>query len=379
MNETIEQILADIATAGNMRAIPEADMAGGVDFSSNDYLGLAARTDLRDGFFSTLRPDEIQMSASASRLLAGRQSAFTAFEGCLKEAYAGREALLFNSGYHANTGITSAFAGSGYYILADKLVHASIIDGIRLSGLPFARFRHNDYGHLARLAEKTSKDGYKLIIIAESVYSMDGDRADIDALAEIKRRYQDSILYIDEAHAVGVEGPGGLGLCMASSSYDDIDIIVGTLGKALASTGAYAILKSPLRSFMVNKARSLIFSTALPPLCVKWSQYIFERCLGMEAEREQLRRLSQTLADELLTIGGQGYVSHIQGVICGTPQRAVQLSHKLAEEGFTVLPIRTPTVPPGTDRLRLSLSANITPAQISSLGNALRKLYENNG
>lgn len=375
MKQTIEKILADIAAAGNMRSIPTADFAGATDFSSNDYLGLAARADLREEFMAQLRPEDMQMSASASRLLAGRQSQFSDFEKCLSAAYDGREALIFNSGYHANTGLISAFAGTNAYILADKLVHASIIDGIKLSGLPFARFRHNDYEHLARLAQKASAEGHSLIIVAESVYSMDGDRADIDALAEVKRRYEGSLLYVDEAHGVGVEGPGGLGLCKASGSYEEVDIIMGTLGKALASVGAYAILKAPLRSYMVNRARSLIFSTALPPLCIRWSRYIFCRSLEMDGERQTVRALARRLADELKTIGGSGYESHIQGVMCGNPERAVALSKELAAQGFIVLPIRTPTVPPGTDRLRLSLSASLRPEEIHALGDALRKHF----
>lgn len=374
MKQTIENVLASLTQTGNLRSIPTTDFpASTVDFSSNDYLGLAGRHDLRDDFFGKLNPMHMQMSASASRLLAGRQSAFSGFETFLEEVYDGREALLFNSGYHANTGLIGAFAGTDAYILADKLVHASIIDGIKLSGLPFARFRHNDISHLAKLAQKVSTEGRKLIIIAESVYSMDGDRADIEAIAEIKRQHEGALLYVDEAHAVGVEGPGGLGLCKASPAYEDVDIIVGTLGKALASSGAYAILKTPLRSFMINRSRSLIFSTALPPLCVLWSQYVFTKCLGMDSERARLRSLSRLLASELSHVGGNGYMSHIQAVICGDPKRAVQLSSLLSEDGFTVLPIRTPTVPPGTDRLRLSLSTAITPAQISELGACLKK------
>lgn len=376
MNQIIDGILEDIETAGNMRSIPRNCDGNLIDLSSNDYLGLSVRDDLRDEFFGSINRDELCMSASASRLLAGRQSAFSSFEDTLAESYgAKRKALLFNSGYHANTGMVSAFAGiSNAYILADRLVHASIIDGIKLSGLPFARFRHNDLAHLDILASKAYAGGKKLIIIAESVYSMDGDYADIDGLAAIKKRYPGSLLYIDEAHAVGVEGPGGLGLCKASKNFEKVDILMGTLGKALASTGAYAITSDMMRSFMVNKARSLIFSTALPPLCVRWSEFIFRRSLDMDSERAHLKELGRHLATVLAKVGGNGEAGHIQALICGDPRRAVELSHELADEGFAVLPIRTPTVPAGTDRLRFSLSAALSEADIDRLDKSLKKI-----
>lgn len=377
MKQIIDSTLDAIAANGNLRRIPRAsELKAGTDFSSNDYLGLSARNDIREAFLAALSVGNFEMSSSASRLLSQRQKDFDSFENTLAEAY-GRKALVFNSGYHANTGLISAFASTGAFILADKLVHASIIDGIKLSGLPFARFRHNDLAHLDRLAAKAFADGRLLIIVAESVYSMDGDKADIDGLAEVKNRYPGSLLYIDEAHAVGVEGPAGLGLCKASRAYDSVDIIVGTLGKALASSGAFAILSSQLREFMVNKSRSLIFSTAIPPLCVRWSEYMFRRALEMDYERAHLRGLGRLLAQSLSKFGGTGATAHIQPLLTGTPQRAVRISRALSDEGFAVLPIRTPTVPPGTDRLRFSLSATLTADDIGRLDNALSRILPN--
>ena len=177
MNRIIDETLARTADAGNFRQIPDDCCdASRLDLSSNDYLGLGAQTTLQEEFLKTVDFDRMQFTASASRLLARRQSEFCLLESTLAQSYS-RPALLFNSGYHANTGLVSAFSGLPFYILADKLVHASIIDGIRLSGLPFARFRHNDFAHLARLADKANAEGKKLIIIAESVYSMVGAHA----------------------------------------------------------------------------------------------------------------------------------------------------------------------------------------------------------
>lgn len=202
---------------------------------------------------------------------------------------------------------------------------------------------------------------------------MDGDSSDIDALVDIKKRYPGSLLYIDEAHGVGVEGPVGLGLCKASPNFENVDIIIGTLGKALASSGAFAICSPTLRNFLINKSRSLIFSTAIAPINVLWSHFTFTHALGMDTERQHLKVLGEALANELKTVGGSSQAGHIQPLIVGEPRRAVELSGKLREEGFDVLPIRTPTVPHGTDRLRFSLSAALNLDEIARLGSVLHK------
>ncbi len=248
-------------------------------------------------------------------------------------------------------------------------MHASIIDGIKLSGAPFERFRHNDMRHLALLAEKISSQGRKLLIIVESVYSMDGDRAPLREIAEIKRKHDGALLYVDEAHAVGVEGPGGLGLVMAMGDQAaDVDVIVGTLGKALGSTGAFAIMDDTFRSWAINRARSFIFSTALPPVTAQWSKFVFEKSLGMDSERSHLKALGNALGRTLRN----GSNSHIQPYMLGNPHAAVEMSKALASDGFDVLPIRTPTVPPGTDRLRLSLSAALSIDDVEALGRAIK-------
>lgn len=360
----IEQTLQDLKASGNLRRIPEEAVSGIVDLSSNDYLGIAEDTQLREDFFAKCSPRDLLMSSSASRLLGACQAPYSAFEHHLASDYGhGRSALLFNSGYHANTGLVSALADKSTLILADRLVHASIIDGIKLSGAPFARFAHNDYEHLQRLLETKGRDYTNVLIIVESVYSMDGDIADIARIADIKKMHPGALLYVDEAHAVGVLGPGGLGETARLELIPEVDIIVGTLGKALASMGAFAILSPSMREFMVNKARSLIFSTALPPAQILWSQHVWEYMLGADSLREKLTNLTRLLAD---AIPG-GKPSHIRPLIVGDANKAVELSHKLLESGFKVLPIRTPTVPPGTERLRFSLSASIEPEKLKSL------------
>lgn len=371
----IEQTLASLRESGNYRAIPGDAACGMVDLTSNDYLGIANRRDLQEEFFATHDAASLLMTASASRLLAGIQAPYTFLENTLADTYGhDLKALLFNSGYHANVGMIQALAGKNTCILADKLVHASIIDGIRLSGASFERFRHNDYSHLERLAHKASAEGREILIVAESVYSMDGDRADIDALVRVKRENPGAILYVDEAHGVGVEGPAGLGLVQEIEIPREVDIVVGTFGKALASAGAYGIMSYMMKQYMVNRCRSLIFSTALPPANMMWTEFIFKKMMDMDSERARLRENAILMRDTLAGIGYTVKASHIVPLHVGDPRLAVELSQKLRAEGFNVLPIRTPTVPPGTDRLRISLSAGLSADEIVHFVEALAKV-----
>lgn len=371
-NETIESL----RHSGNLRRIP-ADMLaddGSIDLSSNDYLGLGVRTELQEQFMAERDNRMSPMTSSASRLLATRQNDYGDLETFLGRLY-DRPALLFNSGYHANTGMISSLAAGKSIIVADKLVHASIIDGIVLSKSEFTRFPHNDFDRLERILAKESPLHERVIVAVESVYSMDGDRADINRLTELKRHYPNVLLYVDEAHGVGVEGPHGLGLSIASSGYGDIDVIVGTFGKAYASSGAFCVTSPSIREYLVNRARSFIFSTAIPPITARWTKFMIEQSLGMDAERTRLAALGNRLHEILSVLPGKnGVASHIQPYITGSAESAVTLSEKLLKEGFKVLPIRTPTVPPGTDRLRISLSAALTADDIESLGNALTRL-----
>jgi len=364
----IDKTLQELEATGNLRRIPTEAESGVIDLSSNDYLGLAQDVALLDDFFSKTPVSSLLMSSSASRLLGACQAPYSAFERQLAEDYGhGRAALLFNSGYHANTGIVSALADKSTLIVADKLVHASIIDGIKLSGAPFVRFAHNDYSHLQRILETKARDYATVLIIVESVYSMDGDMADLSRIAELKKLHPSAMLYVDEAHAVGIIGPGGLGESAQLNLIPEVDVIIGTLGKALASMGAYAILSPDMREFMINRARSLIFSTALPPAQILWSHYVWCHALGADTLRDRLKQLARILAD--IIPGGEP--SHIRPLIVGDPNKAIMLSQKLINGGYKVLPIRTPTVPAGTERLRFSLSASIEPQQLSNLKNIL--------
>lgn len=379
--KTIEKTLQQLGDSGNLRAIPHDTAAAGedvLDLTSNDYLGIAEDVELRRRFLEDTDVENFMLTASASRLLATHQYWFDELEALLTELY-GKPALLFNSGYHANTGMIAALGDKNTLILADRLVHASIIDGMRLSGARFMRYAHNDYGHLETLIRKFGGEYARVLIVSESVFSMDGDRSDLAALVKCKRLHPNALLYIDEAHAVGVCGPRGLGL--AVPYLDDVDILVGTLGKALASQGAYAILSETLREYMVNTARSLIFSTALPPLSARWSAYVIRRSVDMEDSR---RRLATICRDVAAAVNASGLTthevapSHIIPIIIGDAARAVGLSKALRQRGVLCLPIRVPTVPPGTERLRLSLNAAITDRDIQHIAEAFAEVAELN-
>ena len=382
MNDIIQNFRHLIAT-GNLREIPKSGFSHRiVDLSSNDYLGIADDRDFIDNFYTSLTPGDFRPTSSASRLLASEQTEYFELEGALGEAY-NRAALLFNSGYHANTGIIQALGNRSTLFIADKLVHASIIDGMNLAiatGAKFMRFRHNDFSHLESLLEKYSTEFKRIVIIAESVYSMDGDMTDLDKLVEIKSLYPHILIYIDEAHSVGTLGYQGLGMARSHPKYDEIDIVVGTFGKALASMGAFAVTSSLLREYLINMARSFIFSTALPPFVARWSLATFEYSLKADNKRHRLKNLNSLLhsiLSEQRSIVKENNIPqninplHIQPLIIGDAQRAVKISRKLQEIGFRVLPIRTPTVPAGTERLRFSLSATLNTEDLTPLRSAL--------
>ncbi len=374
--------LDNLRREGNFREIPRMASGNIIDFSTNDYLGLGSNPDIQAAFFADPASLQVPMTSSAARLLAPRQIEYDNLEVALRLLYSRRRgddtgALLFNSGYHANTGLIPALAsGNGTMILADRLVHASIIDGIILSKAKFARFRHNDTAHLRELLEKHSGEFRNILVIVESVYSMDGDRADIEALLGLRREFPNVALYVDEAHAFGVLGPRGLGLVADSSAPWEVDVVVGTFGKAAASMGAFAITDAATRDYLINSSRSFIFSTALPPMQVAWSRFTLSKLLYGDTQREHLSHL----AGELNRVLRQFSVipieeSHIQPLVIGDPKEAVDLSNRLLTlYGIKALPIRKPTVPAGTERLRFSLSAAMSMDDIAVLDRALRDL-----
>ena len=371
--ENIKAELTDLKARDQYRFLRDS-ASGLLNMSSNDYLGLNSMPELRDEFYRKLKVDPLDedyiLSSSSSRLLTGNHHPYQELEALLSRMYDGRAALVFNSGYHANIGILPALSTKKDLILCDKLNHASIIDGIRLADAQFKRYPHLNYERLAGLLEKSSGEYENIFIITESVFSMDGDLTDLRRIVELKRQYDNVILIVDEAHSVGIFGPGGRGLAAEQGVLEDVDVMVGTFGKAFCSAGAYAIMNDTLREYLINKMRSLIFTTALPPVVVSWSRFILEKSLEPEFDerRRHVLRLGEKLRSGLIAKGFKtDGESQIVPLVVGENAKAAALAERLKAAGLLVFAIRPPTVPPGTARLRFSLTAGLAESDVDKL------------
>lgn len=369
-----------LESAGCLRELPVAGHDGRwidrdgrrmLNLSSNDYLGLASDENLVRRFMDKVNNGEygkLPFSSSSSRLLTGNFDVYGQLEERLAAMYGRESALVFSSGYHMNTGILPALCGRDTLVLADKLVHASIIDGIRLCEGRCIRYRHQDYAQLENIIEKGHSGYDRIIIVTESIFSMDGDTAPLKRLTEIRKRWPSVMLYVDEAHAAGVRGTQGLGLAEECGCIQDIDLLCGTFGKALASTGAYVICDRVIRDYLVNRMRTLIFTTALPPINIAWSLFVMERIPDMEDRRRKLGKMSARLREAFASRGiTMPSESHIIPMIVGSGTDTVLKAEEMQRHGFYVLPIRPPTVPEGTSRLRFSLTAAIEEEDIDNL------------
>ena len=341
-----------------------------LNLSSNDYLGLASDLRLREQFFDETPNAQRLMSASSSRLLTGNFPAYEQLEATLTQLFHGRAALLFNSGYHMNIGILPALADAKTLILADKLVHASMIDGIRLSSAKYLRYRHNDLAHLQQLLTQYHADeNYeRIIVVTESIFSMDGDETDLVALVALKQQFAKVMLYVDEAHAIGVRGQQGLGCAEQYGVIDAIDFLVGTFGKAVASVGGYLICDPIIRDYLINRMRPLIFSTAQPPICMAWTQFMLNQIVHMQAQRQHLAALSLYMQQGIQAKGfACPSTSQIVPVIIGDSTATVSKARQLQTAGFYVMPVRPPTVPQGSSRLRICLNTQFETADLTQL------------
>lgn len=355
------------------RHIP-SDRSGAlsIDLVSNDYLGLGHRWHEFMPEFMRRFPDA-SFSSSASRLLGRRQRHHLMLEEMLGELYT-KKALLFNSGYHANVGLIQALASDDTVFLCDKLVHASIIDGLMLAKADYYRWKHNDIESLSVLLEK-NRNRKRCIVVLESVYSMDGDIAPLGQITELKKLFPSMLIYLDEAHALGTFGPKGLGVAEEAGLTEKIDFIIGTLGKAVASCGAFVATTPVMADYFINCSRSFIFSTAIPPVNAAWSYLMIEKILTMKEERENLHNLSYMFRKgiEDLTGAPNSSMSQIVPLHTGDARKAVATAGRLALMGIDALPIRRPTVPPGGERIRFSLNAGMLPGEVDTI---LEKIKE---
>lgn len=362
------------------RRIPSdfQDKTNIIDFSSNDYLGLGnCWKDFTDEFYRQFA--DCGFSSSASRLLSSKQNIFSRLEDYLGDLYS-KSVILFNSGYHANVGIIGALSRlPSTLFVCDKIIHASSIDGLKIANAEFARFPHNDMTALNRLLERKQSDYRHIVLLTESIFSMEGDIAPLKEIVSLKERIPNLMICLDEAHAFGVRGQKGLGLAEEYDLIDKIDFIVGTFGKAAASVGAFVAASSEARDFFINFARPFIFSTALPPVNIAWSFMMINKLVGMNKDREYLKDLSEKFRKMTEEVTGKPNSSRSQIVplVTGNAAKALEICRRLEKEfGIHALPIRRPTVPPGKECIRFSLNAAMSFDTINRVREAIRTIQK---
>lgn len=325
---------------------------------SNNYLGLADHPLLKEAAIRAV--ERYGVGSGASRLVSGTMELHEALEARIAAFKGTNSALVFNSGYAANTGIISAIAGRGDVIFSDRLNHASIVDGALLSRARFVRYPHNDISVLRRLLEDTEVASGRRLIVTDGVFSMDGDLAKLSDLVALKKEF-DALLMVDDAHGTGVLGDGGRGSAEQCGVMADVDIHMGTLGKALGSFGAYAAASMEIIDYLVNRARSFIFSTSLPPAVLAASLAAFDLVDSPSGAELRLALAANTIRFKAgLQAAGfdtMGSETQIVPVYVGGAQQTMEFSRLLLEEGVFVQGIRPPTVPAGSCRLRCTLMA----------------------
>jgi 8-amino-7-oxononanoate synthase len=348
-----------------------------VNLCSNDYLALASDPRLRTA--AAAAAEREGAGSGAARLVVGDLPVHGALEERLATFKSSEAALLFSSGYHANAGVPAALVGRHDAIFSDVLNHASIVDGCLLSRAVTVRYRHLDVGELADLLAKSR--ARRKLVVTDSVFGMDGDAAPLREIADVCERHG-AMLYVDEAHATGVFGPTGAGLAEALGVADRVDVQMGTLGKALGSFGAYVAGSRRLVDLLVSRARTFIFTTALPPPPCAAALAALDVVAEEPARRERLHELAARMKAGLANLGFDvsRVVAPIFPVVLGSEEHALAASRALRVHGFLVRAIRPPTVPPGTSRLRVSLTAGHTKAQVDAflgaLEDVLRELRE---
>jgi 8-amino-7-oxononanoate synthase len=342
---------------------------------SNNYLGLADHSKVREA--AAQAAERYGAGAGASRLISGTMSLHRKLEGRLAEFTGAETALLFGSGYLANTGTVAALAGKGEVVFSDELNHASIIDGCRLCRAETFIYRHRDTEHLEWGLRQAGPRA--ALVVTDSVFSMDGDVAPLPEIAELATRHR-CMLMVDDAHGIGALGPGGRGAVAAAGLAGRVDVVVGTLGKALGSYGAFVCARREVAELLVNTARPFIFSTAPPPPSVGSALAALELLRSRPGLVEQLRRAAATLREALsaygLDLGGSR--TQVVPVMVGDARRAMALCERSLERGIFAQAIRPPTVPQGTSRLRLAVMATHSADELRKaarvIGHAAREL-----
>ena len=380
-----EEALGRAAAQNRRRALrPVEPLDGGrvrlgdrelIDFSSNDYLGLSRHPALIER--SREWAAHYGAGAGASRLVRGSFDVHAAVEAKLAALKGAEASLLFASGWQANASVLPAlFAASEgvALVFADRLVHASFHHGCQAAGVRQIRFRHNDLDHLEQLLAEREGEPGRRFILTESVFSMDGDEVDIARLADIAERWN-AFLYLDEAHATGVLGPRGMGL--SGLAPGRIDLAMGTFSKAMGSFGAYVAGSKALIDYLVNACSGFVFTTAPPPPVLGAIDAALDLAPGMDAERAHLQHLAGRLRASLAEVGIDTLASTTQIVpaVVGEDADALEAARRLEAEGLLAIAIRPPTVPKGSSRLRLALSAAHSAAEVERLVSAVKATW----
>jgi 8-amino-7-oxononanoate synthase len=365
-----------------LRALEERDQLrsltelSGVDLCSNDYLGLAQHPKLRESLIRAVT-NATRVGGTASRLLSGQDVAWHDLEEEFASFVGTEASLYFGSGYAANLGLLTTLAGPDDVIFSDALNHASLIDGIRLSGARKHIYAHRDLNMLESLLIQYRDDWGRKLIVTETVFSMDGNLAPIREMVSLAERYDAGII-LDEAHATAVHGPDGRGVAADFADSQNIVARVHTCGKALASAGAFVCGGRSLKEYLVNHARSFIFTTAMPPYMAAQIRAALALACTMNAERAALQRNAERLGAALRAQAWDTAASATQiiPVIVGQNEAALSAAEFLRREGFAVRAIRPPTVAAGTARLRFSLTAAIGEKDLVRLGESLQRWRE---
>jgi glycine C-acetyltransferase len=351
----LHRSLRTVAGSQGSRVVVEGREA--VLLCSNNYLGLADHPTLKQAAMEAV--ERYGTGSGASRLVSGTMELHADLESRIARFKGTEAALVFNSGYAANSGIIPALVGRGDLVFSDRLNHASIVDGCLLSRARFIRYPHKDMNALERLLAEHRGSG-RMLIVSDGVFSMDGDLAPLPALVDLKRQYG-ALLVVDDAHGTGVLGKGGRGSAEQFGVAADIDIQMGTLGKALGGFGAYAAASAEVVELLVNRARSFIFSTSLPPAVLASARAALDLVDSPEGEllRRRLTRSTSLFRDALRVAGfdTMGSETQIVPALVGEAEPVMAFTRRLLEEGFYVQGIRPPTVPGGTCRLRCTLMA----------------------
>jgi 8-amino-7-oxononanoate synthase len=343
----------------------------GIDFCSNDYLGLAEHPAMRAAVAAAVESAP-KVGGTASRLLSGHTQGWHELEEQFAD-FAGTEAaLFFGSGYAANVGLLSAIVSSDDVVYSDTLNHASLIDGMRLSGARKVIYPHLDLSALEDSLRQDAGAPWRRIIVTESVFSMNGDLAPLREMATLAEQFGAAMI-IDEAHATGVHGKSGAGLAAEAGIMPQVLATIHTCGKALASAGAFVCGPAVMKDYLINHARTFIFSTALPPYFAEQIRAAVKLASGMDIERQNLLKRAKNLNKAFHRAGfnTDGSASQIVPVVLGSNQDTLEAAEHLQGEGFAVRAIRPPTVPQGKARLRLSLTTRIEEERLDRLVKSL--------